>query len=352
MTAPTAGFHGMTRYEQQLWTKAVARLNATSARRSRQLVGRATKPIANLAGKAWDKFPINDDITLQFEKALEGLVGVTMEPAMKSVNLEKVAARVGVPWEEFQTLDLKRLDEASPRTRGLYTGAALVEGGATALAVTGATVATTVSGGTTAALAIGAVATDIASSIGLLGRITAVAAAEYGYDVRLPEEEIFALGTISVGSAGSPAAKVAALASLSRLTQEMMRRATWAQLNNHALVKVIDAVFKALGLRLTQQKLGQAVPFAGVLINGGLSAQMADQTYRRARDVYRLRFLSEKYGIDPGAWVTSEDSIVVDEVLGAALDQFEVDDSVDSAQPAVDLEFRDRWTSRIVRGLT
>ncbi|MCR1785402.1 EcsC family protein [Nocardioides carbamazepini] len=326
----------MSVYERQVWAKAVSRLNATSGGRGRELIGRATKPIASVAGKAWTKVPLNDDLTAQFEKALEGLVGVTMEPAMKSVNLHRVVGRVGVPLEDFQQLDLKQLDAASPRTRGLYTATALVEGGATALAVTGATVATTVSGGTTAAVAVGAVATDIAASIGLLGRITAVAAAEYGYDVRQPEEEIFALGTISVGSAGTPAAKVAALASLSRLTQEMMRKATWAQLNNHALVKVIDAVFKSLGLRLTHQKLGQAVPFAGVLINGGLSAQMADQTYRRARDVYRLRFLSEKYGIDPAAWITEDGAVTdaEDQVLGAALDQLESEDLPD-APPAV-----------------
>lgn len=313
----------MSSYERQAWINASARLNSTSGGRGRELLGRATRPLAGLAGRAWDKIPFNDDLTAQFEKALEGLVGVTMEPAMKSVDLVKVAARVGVPFEDFHQLDLKRLDEASPRTRVAYTGAALLEGGATALAVTGATVATTVSGGTTAAVAVGAVATDIASSIGLLGRITAVAAAEYGYDVRLPEEEMFALGTISVGAAGTPAAKVAALASLSRLTQEMMRKATWAQLNNHALVRVIEAMFKALGLRLTKQKLGQAVPVAGVLINGGLSAQMADQTYRRARDVYRLRFLSEKYSIDASAWVTTELLADEDEVLGAALDNLE-----------------------------
>jgi hypothetical protein len=172
-------------------------------------------------------------------------------------------------------------------------------------------------------VAVGAVATDVACSIALLGRIVSVVAAEYGFDVRDPEEEIFALGTISVGSAGSPAARVAALASLSRLTQQMMRQATWKQLNHHALVQVIDLIFKSLGLRLTHQKLGQAVPVAGIIINGGMSAQMADQTYRRAREIYRLRFLSEKYDLDPRAWVTAADAGVTDKVLGAALDELE-----------------------------
>lgn len=323
MSQPPSGSSAMSPYEQKAWTHAVERLNDASTSRGRQLIGQATKPLVSLAGKAWDKVPMHADMSEQFEKALEGLVSVTMEPAMRSVNLERVAERVGVEWGTFHQVDLRRLDEASPRTGGVYTLGALFEGSATALAVTGATVSTTVSGGTTAAVAVGAVATDIATSIGLLGRITAIAAAQYGYDVRLPDEEIFALGTISVGSAGTPAAKIAALTSLSRLTQEMMRKATWAQLNNHALVQVIDAIFKALGLRLTHQKLGQAVPIAGVLINGGLSAQMANHTYRRARDVYRLRFLSEKFGLDPAEWVVKS-SLVEDEVLGPALDELGV----------------------------
>jgi len=322
-----AGFEAMSVYEQKAWAHAVQRLNSETSGRAREALGRATKPIASAAGRLWKNVPLHDDLESQLEKAMEGLVSVTLEPAMKSVSRDRIVKRVGSPWEDFSSLDLEILDRASPRTRGLYTAGALAEGGATAVAVTGATVATTVSGGTTAAVAIGAIATDIAASIALLGRIVAVAAAEYGYDVRLPEEELFALGTISVGSAGSPTAKVAALASLSRLTQDMMRRASWAQLNKRGLVRLIDAIFKSLGLRLTHQKLAQAVPVAGILINGGLSAQMADQTYRRARDVYRLRFLSDKYDIDSSSWIIAEDRPGEDEVLGAALDAFELDRS-------------------------
>lgn len=319
----TTGFDSMTPHEQKAWSSAIERLNSTEVSRARAAVGRAARPVANVAAQVWTKVPLHDGVEEQLAKALEGLVAVTLEPAMKSVNRDRVAKRVGVPWGEFHTVDLKQLEAASPRTRGLYSAVALAEGSASALAVTGATVATTVSGGTTAAVAVGAVAADAASSIALLGRIVAVAAAEYGYDVRDPEEEIFALGAISVGSAGSPAAKIAALASLSRLTQQMMRRATWNQLNKNALVKVINLVFKSLGVRLTHQRLGQAVPIAGVLINGGMSAQMADQTYRRARDIYRVRFLSEKYDIDPKNWVTAEQVDATDSVLGAALDEIE-----------------------------
>ena len=322
MTTPSL-LDGMSDYERKVWAKSIERLNSASSSPARKAWNKAADPVAELAGKAWTRVPMHEDFEEQLGKALEGLVGVTLEPAMKSVNVKRVVKRVGVPWDEFQGLDLKVLDRASPRTRGLYSAAALAEGSATAVAVTGATVSATVTGGTTAAVAVGAIATDVATSIALLGRIVAAAAAEYGYDVRDPEEEIFALGAISIGAAGSPAAKVAALASLSRLTQQMMRRATWTQLNRHSLVRVIDTLFKALGFKLTQQKLGQAVPIAGILINGGMSAQMASQTYRRARDVYRLRFLSDKYGIDPSTWVVGNELEPSDDVIGAALDELE-----------------------------
>lgn len=95
-------------------------------------------------------------------------------------------------------------------------------------------------------------------------------------------------------------------------------------MNQHALVKLIQRVFTALGEKLTKKKLAQTVPIAGVFINAGLSAQMTDSTYRAARDVYRLRFLTDKYGIDPSGWVQTAEVIVPDgppDVLAAALDE-------------------------------
>ncbi len=60
-----------------------------------------------------------------------------------------------------------------------------------------------------------------------------------------------------------------------------------------------------LGLKLTHRKLAQTVPFVGVGLNAALSAQLTDQTFRRAQAVYRLRALSEAYGIDPKEWMNA-----------------------------------------------
>ena len=164
-------------------------------------------------------------------------------------------------------------------------------------------VSSTVSGGVTSGAVVAAVAADAVASLAMMGRSVGSVAVRYGYDVRLPDEELFAMGVLSFGMAGTLKAKHTALAALSRLTQQMMRRTTWKQLNEQVLVRVIGRVYQVLGLRLTQRKLAQIVPFAGVGINAALSANMTRHVYQRAEDIYRIRFLSEKYGLDPQAWL-------------------------------------------------
>lgn len=317
----------MSRYEQRAWESAVEHLNRERESRVRAVTGRVTDPVKAMASRAWESVPAHEGMEQQVLKALGGFKTVTFDPAMRSVNASKRLKRHGVvSAEELLAFDLQQLDRGLPALRTLYAGIAVVEGGGSALAVTGAEVATTVSGGVTAGVAAAAIAADAVTSMALMGRIIGQVAAEYGYDVRLPEEETFALGVISLGTASTAAEKAAALASIRRLTTRMMRQATWAELNQSALVKLINQVFVRLGERLTKRKLAQAVPVAGVLINAGLSAHMADSTYRTARDVYRLRFLTDKYGIDPRTWQPDDQGASFEsDVLGAALAEAEAE---------------------------
>jgi hypothetical protein len=186
-----------------------------------------------------------------------------------------------------------------------------------------------VSGGVTAGVAIGAIAADVAATMAVMGRSIGVVASTYGYDVGLPEEELFALGVMSLASASTLSGKTAAMASLSRLTQQMMRRAAWAQLRCHWLVNAIDQAYKALGFTLTKKKLAQAVPVAGAVLNAGVNAGLVNRTFRGAEAAYRLRFLSEKYDIDPAEWRRdlpagsdeAEDVVQVDEELEAEIER-------------------------------
>ena len=293
----------MSPYELKAWESSVARLNRRRDSRVRKAVGAGTAPVKRAAKSTWAAIPHHEDLETQVMKALDGLKAVTYDPALRSVDAEKALKRHGVARaSEMRDLDLRQLDRSLPGFRTAFTTAAVIEGGGSALVVTGAEVSSTVSGGVTVGVAVAAIAADAVASMALMGRIIGQVAAEYGYDVRLPEEEAYALGVMSIGTAATAAEKAAALRSLRLLTTRMMRQATWAELNQHGLVKLINKLFVAIGEKLTKRKLAQAVPVAGVFINAGLSAQMADSTYRAARDVYRLRFLSDKYGLDPATW--------------------------------------------------
>lgn len=298
-------YERMSAYERSAWDAAVERLNHQRESKVRQKVRSVTGPVRGAAGRAWGSVPGNEQLAKTVVRAFDGMKAVTFDPALRSVDARKALDRHGVASpEELRTLDLRDVDRSRRGVRTLYTGMAMAEGGGSALAVTGAEVSSTVSGGVTAGVAAAAIAADAVSSLAIMGRVIGVVAAEYGYDVRLPEEEAFALGVMTLGAASTAAEKTAALTSLRRLAAQMMRQPTWAQLNQHALVQLIDRVFAQLGEKLTKQKLGQAVPVAGVIINASLSAHMTDTTFRAARDIYRVRFLSDKYGIDPRSWST------------------------------------------------
>ncbi len=62
------------------------------------------------------------------------------------------------------------------------------------------------------------------------------------------------------------------------------------------------------------------------MLNAGVNAGLVNQAFRWAEAVYRLRFLSEKYGIDPAEWrrefpIGSDE---VDEELEAEIERDQV----------------------------
>ena len=103
-----------------------------------------------------------------------------------------------------------------------------------------------------------------------------------------------------LGLASSPdaACKQMAMAQLVRIAQDVARKRTWDQLNQHALVQVVQQISKALGIRLTKDKLAQVIPIAGAAIGGGFNAYFTSNVCQAAYYLYRERFLAEKYGPD------------------------------------------------------
>lgn len=250
------------------------------------------------------KIPGNEAVADAYAKAATGLMDFTSGNGVKSVSLQgsikrhRQAGHDVESGEDFLRLDLRACDEMLPRRKRVHEISAVAEGAASSLLITGATVSSTVSGGATAAVVVATVAADSVIVLAGIGRIVGEVAISYGYDPSLPEEEVFAAQVIGLGMAVGSGAKTAALASLSRLTQDMMRRATWTQLNQHLLVEIVNRAFASLGLKLTQKKLAQIVPVAGVVISAGVNLQLVQRMHAAAMHAYRLRFLTEKYALD------------------------------------------------------
>jgi hypothetical protein len=181
-------------------------------------------------------------------------------------------------------------------TEGALAGLVITGGEALAAAETVASAGAGAAPG--AGTVIGVMVVDAAAVLAASVRVVAHIAAYHGYDVREPDEELFALSVIGWSTAGNEAVKRSALAQLSRLTQQLARSATWAQLNEHLFVKAVQELYLRLGVRLTQRKLGQAVPLAGVAIGAGLNAHLLQMVANDARVAYRTRFLADKHHLD------------------------------------------------------
>lgn len=306
----------MSKYEAKAWEDLVTRANRQSeagliASGVAAIGSRASATTAK-AIELGKKIPKAEEVAetgkATINKAMAGLHIMTVDFGLNSVSAQTVVKRFQKAGhdveslDDIRALDLRACDTVGASKKQRYVLAGAVEGSASSLAVTGLTVSSTVSGGVGVGVAAAAVATDVVAVLTGMGRIIASVAANYGYDTRLPDEAVFASGVLAYSTAGNASEKAAAMAALSRLTQNMMRKATWEQLTKHQLVKVVEAVFKALGVKLTHKKLAQAIPVVGVAINGGLNAKMANDTVERAHTAYRLRFLTEKYGLDASAW--------------------------------------------------
>lgn len=245
-------------------------------------------------------------------RALSGLQRLTVDPAMRSVRLERVLRAFEKRGhrlhaiDQIRMLDLRTVDDASPALAWRYALVAAVEGAGAGVAITGGealAVAGSIAGAGAGAApgagtVLGAMAFDAAAVLAASARVVAHTAACYGCDVRQPEEQVYALSVISWSSAGTEASKAAAFQQLSRLTQQLVRGAPWAQLSEHVLVKVVQEMYARLGIRLMQRKLGQAVPVAGIVIGAGLNASLLRSVADDARSAYRMRFLTDKYGLE------------------------------------------------------
>jgi hypothetical protein len=330
----------MSEYENRAYERLTAPPQESRTlvpRWARDTASQVERTVRNGASKVPGTRAIGD----AYATAARSMMDFTTSNGLHSVSLTtsiKSHQKMGHDVErsdDFRRLDLRQCDELLPNRKRIHQLAALTEGAASSLMITGATVSTTVSGGATAAVALGTVSVDSVVVMAGLGRVIGEVAVSYGYDPNLPEEELFALQVLGLGMAVGSGARATALASLSRLTQDMMRHATWTRLNEHVLVAVINRAFSSMGLKLTQKKLAQVVPIAGIFISSGMNLHLLNRVHEAANQAYRLRFLREKYDLDAstsvvlqGAELNSDEGIVnIETLLSEAVRKAEAENS-------------------------
>lgn len=308
----------MSAYEITAWNELVERVRRREDRRQIAAVKKAGE-LAEAANKRLEGY-LDDHENVKaaadaFTKPVAGLQNLLTRLGASSVSDRRVLRRASRRDPKITNLaDLRAADLEIPDRllvrQNLTSGVVMAaEGAATSLAVTGFVVSSTVTGGTTLAVAAAALATDVTANLAAASRLVAKIAMSYGYDPRLPDEQLFALGVLNYGTTATAGGKAASLAELSRLVQAMMRNPTHDGLNKFIMIKVTKEFLKRLGFRATHQRLAQLVPFVGVVVNAGTNASSIAILGDRAQDAYRLRFLTEKYELDPAAWLADHQEV-------------------------------------------
>lgn len=243
-------------------------------------IGWPVERLGSLLQNATDAAGLPDVIS----KALAGLVKVLTDAATWAVRTNAVYGEfrnaghdVREPADIF-ALDLEQVDKTVGRLDAKYTGMAFTEGAAAG------------------AVGVPGLIADIPALVTLNLRAIAEYGTYYGFDVTSQRERLFAMHVLGLASSPSDAAKAPVMAQLARIAADAAKRKTWKVLEEKALVRVIQQLAKALGIRLTKAKLGQAVPIMGAAVGGGFNAYFTARVCDAAHYLYRERFLAEKYG--------------------------------------------------------
>lgn len=317
----------MSDFDQKQWDE-IARWHEKRAY-SRSLPARL-QPLANRATELSDeaknqfgRVPGASTIQAVLGTSLASLTDLVGKVAEASVRREAVLKAYGKAGhevrevEDIRSLALVDVLKVKPRLDLHYSLAATAEGAAAGAALSGGTLlagAGVIAGGVGVAPGVGTIvgvmAADTAAVMGAASRLISHTAAYYGYDTSIPGESVIASEVMNFALAGNAATKNGVYQQLNKVVQDLAHRATWKQLNEHAAVKVVQKVYQALGVRLTQKKLAQAVPVLGIAVGAGMNARMLSTIADAADHFYRERFLRDKYGIP---FETSEPELSSDE---------------------------------------
>ncbi len=175
-------------------------------------------------------------------------------------------------------LDLADVDRVVGRLEGKYVSLAGGEG---------------VIAGVAGALGI---PTDIVALVALNLRAIGEYATYYGFDIGVDEERVFAMNILFLATSPPERAKQKAMAQVVRIARDMSSKHAVERFQQNAFSQVIQQFAKVLGRRLTRSKFSQSLPIAGSIVGGGSNALYTSRVCKSASNLYRERFLAEKYG--------------------------------------------------------
>lgn len=308
----TSNLSSLSAYDRAAWDEIQDWKNAKSGRslipaRPRQAIAHAGKAAARIAGD----LPGADTIAGTLQRAVEGAFTTVDRISVASVRRSAIIkrfARAGhdvVDLTDIRKLDLRTVDRLRPRVDMRYMIGLAAEGAGAGAAMTGAEALT--AGGTVLGVGAGAApgagllititVADAVAVVSACSRVAAEIGAYYGYDAELPQERIYSMGVLGVAMAETEAAKAAAFQELNKVVQALARKKSWKELDSLVVTKVIKKVMSKYTERMTQRKLGQAVPVLGIIMGASLNAKTLSDVAKAANYVYRERFIADKYSL-------------------------------------------------------
>ncbi len=220
------------------------------------------------------------------ENVVSGLLQVTNEITQDSVWVEAIhkeyraaghPVRAGA---DIRSLDLEHVDAAMRGLDAKYRALAAVEGATTGFA--GAS----------------GIVPDLVALVALNLRAVGEYGTYCGFDMSSPVERLHALEILDFVSRSNSKARDVALVPVVTAASRVARKHSLQAMEQLGVARAIESLVKALGIRLTGAKLAQAVPVTGAVVGSSFNTYYTGRVCTAAFNLYRERFLFEKYGPD------------------------------------------------------
>ncbi|MEQ9105053.1 MAG: EcsC family protein [Rhodothermales bacterium] len=184
--------------------------------------------------------------------------------------------------DDIRSLDLEQVDAALRGLDTKYVSLATAEGAATGLA------------------GAAGIVPDIVALVSINLRAAGEIATYCGFDMLDAEERVKALRVLDEVAKPGNNRKNVTLSPAIRTASRVARQQGTQILEQIGAGNAVESLLRRLGVNLTEKKLAQMVPVTGAFLGGGLNYLYTTSVCQTATNLYRERFLFEKYGAQQG----------------------------------------------------